>query len=328
MNVRLSCLCLMISLSSFAQEDYTQFIECRKIKWASEAVDTIRFTEINLSLQLRQDLLHGKIKTALADENFKLDNKRYADAELVRQRIAPNRVMQTVDEDGNVTGSMMDADDPLFDEKYFDTLTNDLIEATRIFYIEKGKLLTYTPWLSVKHNAYTSWRENLGITNTFHTAFNNSYKNRRSLFRKAIFLGQANKKWDLHSSGSKMLKQLYEQNLIEALWPYINNKSYRLYDITRSAPIDFANVDYSLIDNRIISVPDYDSQGNPVVSTVPFPPLPLSEIQTLDIREDWFFNPKKHKAFSRIKTVILYARVWHDGVQDTEASPILKIVME
>lgn len=311
----------------FGQQDYTGFIKCQNISWAASVNDTLRFPDLNLNLQFRQELIDKKIKASLADENFQLTKRTGVNADAIRSRIAPDRVIQKVDEEGNSTGSVMEAEDPLFSEKYFDSLTANLLEAQEIIFIRKGKLMTYIPWLSPKYMVYTSWGERLGMANAFNTAFNNSYKIKRSLSRNAKLIGQSQKHFSLESLEPKMLKQLYEQNFLEALWPYLDKHFYKFYDLTRSSPIELKNIDKSLVDNRELTIPVYDSTGKMTAQKIPFPPLTPSDVQEIGISEDWYYNERKQKAFSKIRTITLYAKVWHNGIQQDTASPILNIVV-
>lgn len=328
MKILLFGLFSLVALHCSAQEDYTTFIQCRKISWAANTSDTLRFSSQNLNLLFRQNLIDNKIKVSLSDENFQLKKRNNADADAIRNRIAPNRILQTANEQGKITGSVKESLDPLFSEKYFDSLTANLLETQEIIFIKNGKPLTYIPFVSAKYNVYTSWGEKLGIANAFNTAFNNCYKLRRSLSRKAMMIGQTQKHYVLKSLEAKMLKQLYEQNFVEALWPHLNNKYYHFYDLTRSSPIKLKNIDKSLIDNREMTVQVYDSTGQLNAQKVPFLPLSHADIQEVRISEEWFYNEKKQKVFSKIKTITLYAKVWRNGIQQETASPILNIAVD
>lgn len=328
MKILLFYLLCLVTTCTYGQNDYTNFIACKKITWAADATDTLRFSDFNLSLYLREKLVAKKIKVSLPVDEFQLKHSVNADVGQIRQKVAPNRVAQMIDGEGNNTGEVMEADDPLFSEKYFDSLTNDILEANEILYIRNGRLLTYTPWLSVKYNVYTSWGEKLGIANAFNTAFKSSTKIRSSLKRKAIHVGQSKKRWTLTSGNIKMLKQLYEQNILEALWPHLNEKYYSFYDVENSARIDFKNINSSIINSQEIRVPVYDSLGNAGVQIVPFPPLSLLDFIEVEITQNWFFNKKKNQAYSKITNIVFYAKKWHNGVQDKLASPALNIVVE
>jgi hypothetical protein len=43
-----------------------------------------------------------------------------------------------MDAEGNITATVVEAEDPLFSTRYFDEQTSDLVEVQQILYIESG----------------------------------------------------------------------------------------------------------------------------------------------------------------------------------------------
>jgi hypothetical protein len=57
-----------------------------------------------------------------------------------------------------------------------------------------------------------------------------------------------------------MLKQLYGQNLLQAIWPYLHRKQYEFYRMDSSIKIPFEKINMSLVSNP--AVPQYNAEGN------------------------------------------------------------------
>ncbi len=319
-------LCL-ISQTIFGQNIFTKFVSQSSVQWAAHTVDTFHFSSPNLSLLLRKAFDRGAIKVGAADG---LSNGMIAlnsQKASILERIAPHRVMQVVDENGNPAGTTMEAENPLFSSNYFDSLVNDLVEIPQILFIQHGQLKTYVPWVSPRYTVTTSWGQRLGTANAFSTAFNTSRKICARQTKNALPLGRSSKLIQLDTAGQlSMLKQLYEQNLLEALWPSLHKKQTQIIRLDSLTIVPFEKMNTALLPNAVLSVPIYDEAGN-VSSESNAPnvqPLDASSFSQLELVQDWYYHAKHNKLFSRISHLVLYA----DNFKNGRSEPILKIMLK
>ena len=321
----------LFAQTAFCQNSYTKFIEKSSVKWAASLSDTCHFTNPNLSLLLREKFNNGSIKAGLFEGGFNEKLKKKLAKETIINRIAPNRVTQIADDAGNITGTTIEAENPLLSSKYFDSETNDLVEVQQILYIQSGKLKSHTPWVSPKYAVFTSWGQKLGIANAFSTGFNTSRCMAVSTKKKAVLLGNRFTMIPLDSAQHPgIIKQLYGYNLLQALWPYLHKKNYKIYRIDSSRLIPFSMITRSLIDNQQLNIPLYDAEGNLSNKTVVQEDFPLnpSDFSAMELVQEWHYHSKKNRIFNNISHIILYARKWRNGQQEAVASPILKIMLK
>ncbi len=322
---------ILFTQTAFCQNSYTKFIEKSSVKWAASLTDTCHFTNPNLNLLLREKFNNGSIKAGLFEGGFNEKLKKKLAKETIINRIAPNRVTQIADDAGNITGTTIEAENPLLSSKYFDSETNDLVEVQQILYIQSGKLKSHTPWVSPKYAVFTSWGQKLGIANAFSTGFNTSRCMAASTKKKAVLLGNRFTMIPLDSAQHPgIIKQLYGYNLLQALWPYLHKKNYKIYRIDSSRLIPFSMITRSLIDNQQLNIPLYDAEGNLSNKTVVQEDFPLnpSDFSVMELVQEWHYHSKKNRLFNNISHIILYARKWRNGQQEAVASPILKIMLK
>ncbi len=324
---------LIISLlwqTSFSQNMFTKFIENKSVQWAVNMNDTFHFANPNLSLILRNKFNAAQIKVSSIEDDKNISKINYASKDAVISRIAPDNKITRIDAQGNVSEIMAYADNPLFSSYYFDAQTNDLVEIQQILYLQSGRLKSYIPWVSPKYSVYTSWGEKLGVANVFNTAFNKQRKTAASLKKKVQLLGSTKTMMRLDTS-KNMLKQLYAQNLLQALWPHLHKKQYEIYRADSAIKIPFEKINKTLVDTQQINIPQYDAEGNITaykILTQQDQPLELSSITGVEIIQHWFYKAKKNIVFNTIEQLVLYAHKWNNGQLDGLASPILKIMLQ
>ncbi|MBC7867685.1 MAG: hypothetical protein H7X88_09130 [Gloeobacteraceae cyanobacterium ES-bin-316] len=331
MKILISLFLYLVSPRIFCQDTFIKFVSKSSVQWAAQATDTFHFKTPNLSLLLRERFNKGDIKVGIT-EPAALGKVEYVPSkEAILERIAPNRVKQIVDEEGNITGTAIDAENPLFSTTYFDSLVNDLVEIPQVMYIESGKLKTYTAWVSPKYAVFTSWGQRLGISNAFSTAFNTSRSFSSKQFKNSILLGRSAAQLKLDSTGQlQMIKQLYAQNLLQALWPWLHTKHYQIIRLDSAVTIPFEKLNMSLLNNQILNIPKYDEEGNISNRTVNLSAQPLdpSAFTKLEIVQDWFYYEKGNKVFSRIQHLVLYAYKYKNNQVEAQATPVLKIMLK
>ncbi len=328
---RFSCfLLLLISQLAFSQKQFTKFAEKRPVTWAAFVADTVRFKEPNLSLILRQRLIDNRIKagTVSWEEPFAINKN--TPKQTITERIAPDQVSQVVNENGDYVATVKVAEDPLLSTKYFDDDIKDLVEIAQVIYVEKGKVKSFATWVSPKQFVYTSWQQKLGMTNAFSTAFNTCRKFTRRQQKQSISLGSsATRLLPDSTSNLKMIKQLYEHQLLEEIWPAISSNKYEIIAIDSARSISFAGMTQSLLGDFTISTPVYDEEGNiEKYQTMPALALKATSFTGMELQQEWYYHIKKNKLFTRPTALLLHAPKRTKASSEPIASPILKILLK
>jgi len=322
-------LCL-VSQTIFCQNTFTKFITKSSVQWAADVTEPFHFNAPNLSLLLRERFNQGAIKVGITEGLANTSIEKNIPIESILLRIAPNRVQQIAGENGNVTGTTVEAENPLFSPSYFDSLVNDLVEIPQILYIQSGQLKSYIPWVSPKYAVFTSWGQRLGIANAFSTAFNTCRRISSRQKRSAVLLGRSSTPIQQDSTSQvQMLKQLYAQSLLQAMWPSLNTKNYQIFRLDSLSIIPFEKINMTLLDDAILNVPIYDAEGKLSNQTVTAAaqPLQASAFTKVELVQDWFYYAKDNKLFSRLQHLILYAHKYKNGRAEAQAVPVLKIML-
>jgi len=323
-----SLLCLF-SQTIFCQNTFTKFITKSSVQWAADVTEPFHFNAPNLSLLLRERFDKGAIKVGITEGLANTRIKKNTSIESVLNRIAPNRVQQIAGE-RNVTGTTFEAENPLFSPSYFDSLVNDLVEIPQILYIQSGQLKSFIPWVSPKYAVSTSWGQRLGIANAFSTAFNTCRRISSRQKRNAVLVGSSSTLIQPDSTlQPKMLKQLYAQSLLQALWPSLNTNNYQIIRIDSLSIVPFEKINMSLLDDAISNVPIYDAEGKLSNETVTATAQPLEALAFTKVQlvQDWFYYAKDNILFSRLQHLILYAHKYKNGRAEAQAVPVLKIML-
>lgn len=331
MKKRSLTILLFVSQFASSQNPFTKFTNKAGVQWAAYSTDTLHFSQPNLSLLLRERFNNGNIKVAFIDDNLNFKKRNYSNKEAVLQRIAPHRMSEIIEDNGNKYSTILSAENPLFSSEYFDEQTNDLIEAQEILYIQSGKLQSYIPWLSLKQTVTTSWGEKLGITKTFSTGFHHKRKINKRISHQSIFLGSRFHTLPTNTATieKSMIKQIYGRNILETLWQSFPGKNYNFINPENNLPLLFSEIDKTLLDSSVMSIPVYDENGDIKSKqnlTLKGEPLDLYNIDSIQLFQHWYYSKKKNILFSKIESLTLYAKKWKQGLQDAVSSPVLKIV--
>ncbi len=322
-------LCCLLTRDCFSQDIFVKFVESRKIQFATQLPDTFHFGDPNLSLLIRQRLSRENIKAVLPTEEKTGNKIKYARPEEIRARIAPNKEVKVIDEDGNVTATVVESEDPLFAARYFDEQTRDMVEIPQVIYIESGKLRSYIPYFSTKYAVSTSWGQKLGISNAFNTGYNKNRKLSSRVKRRSKLLAGTKTLVRLDTVQSQnLLKQLYGQNLLQALWPHFHKKQFEIYRMDSMIKIPFEKLNMGLVSQ--INVPVYSEDGTLEgstkfpVETLPLLPAAVGEMQVV---QNWFYNERKNILFSNITELLLFpASNFSQSVP--QGKPVLKILLK
>jgi hypothetical protein len=308
MKISMLVLCLMISNLISAQNKFNRFVEGKKIQWAADFTDTFHFSNPNLSEMLRMQLLEGKIKAGLIEDQESMAKISYENLTSVLYRMRPNAEI--------APAAFRDS---LFSGSAFDTQTKDLVEIRDIIYIEKGKLNALAYAVSPKYTVQTSWGMVLGISNLFTTAFNDKKTTSRSVLKKAIPIGSSRRRLNMDEQAGQPLKQLYGQNLLDALWPYLGSKNYEIYRIDSNKRISVAEIGLGLLD-----VPVYDVNGNMAGKAAA--KLTPESFSSLEILQNWSYHKEKNLLFGRISEIILYFNI--GSAEEKFLKPLVRILVK
>jgi len=322
---------LVYSQTLLSQDKYSRFIEKSTVVWAADFTDTFHFSNPNLSYLLRERLTKGEIKASIIENEFEKTVKNNVSADDIINRVAPNREKQITDDAGNIISTIKETENPLLSSHYFDSQTNNILELHQILYLQSGILKSYIPWVSPKYSVYTSWGEKLGIANAFSTGFKESRCIKKPIRKKAILLSSTSTTIILDTAVKmKMIKQLYANNLLQALWPYLAKKNYQIYLADSSIQIPVSKMTESLINPGVIQIPVYDSEGNISSQKITLQDhlLTPASFTSIELMQDWFYHAKSNTAFNKITHIILRAPKWNNGKKDDKESDILKIMLQ
>lgn len=329
MRQTLLLLSLLFSVEGFCQDRFTKFVQQKQIVFATQITDTIHFSDPNVSLLLRQHLSAGKIRSIIPSEE-KIQVLKYAGPDEVRMRIAPNQVVKLVDGEGNETGTVVDPTDPLLHSRYFDEQTQDLLEVPQILYVECGRLKSHIPYVSTKYAVIPSWGQKLGISNAFHTAINTDRRLSSRTIKKATALGNSKTiiRLDTVNSNTLLLKVLYGQNLLEALWPSLHKKDYLFSRMDTQQAIPFKKLHMGLLSGMAVPVYDADGRVSATKSPMDAQPLLPTAFNEMQLSQSWFYNEKKNVFFTRITEVTLYAPDANNAPGIRVNKAVLKILLK
>lgn len=285
---------------------FDNFVEKPSVQWAMYAIDTIRFEKINLNALLRKRYRNNEIKGTSGLQRF---------AGLMGSYLSNDKL-------DTMTFS------PGGPNYQFDKYADNLLEIAEIFYVKKeGSINSYIPWVSPKMSVITPAGTYLGTTLYFSTAYNFKYEYRGKKNDKHIGLGSTSKTIRLDSSYKyDMLKQLYGNNMLEAIWKDLLT-NHKVYYAVNNKELKPDELTLTLEDNVKISVPVYDSVGNITGSaTQPSRPLNPSDFSAMEIMQDWQYNETRNIVTSEIKEIILIGNYKPDAETATQTRPVLRIV--
>jgi len=291
---------------SIGQHPYHSFVESSSVKWAAYANDTFRFNSLNLNLYLRNQLLKNKIEARLtADDNF---SQIKVTIDSVEQRISSNRFIRRVDDDGIITEEAVIVTNQLYNSTFFNSFTNNLIDVQQVIYVKDGRLLSHVAWVSPMYDVVTTMGTALGISNAFNTAFNTKTIFKQRWKKKSISLGTTYKKHLLNPSAANLpvLKPLYGNNLLQAIWPSIHQPHFTFQQPTTGRALSKEALTMFLLDSTTAKIPVYNSEGN--ISSYQMVdlknvPLPLNSIPFVVLEQEWFYHQKQNKLYSTIVSI-------------------------
>jgi len=320
---------LFLTATGFTQHAHLPFVEKSSIKWAAYANDTFRFTELNLNLFLRDQLVNNKIEARLTDYDHNTQIKVTVDS--VKERISPNKILKVIDNTGNVVNEMVAAQNQLYDDRYFNPFTNNLVDIQQVIFVEDGRLRSHIAWVSPMYFVVTSMGMELGISNAFQTAFNSNPTIKKKWKKKALYLGKSSKKYMLNllTAGTPLLKPMYGKNLLEAIWPYLGKKDMLLQDPSSLTMLSIKDISMFLLDSSVVEVPVYNEKGAIIEykkTDLKDIPIPLTNVPFVMLEQEWFYISSQNKIYSNILSIECWSNKTHQGKVDELPAPFLKII--
>jgi hypothetical protein len=307
---------ICLSNSCFAQLPvdgatlFDSFIKKAGIEWALYNMDSIHFKEKNLSELLRTRFTKGEIKASLAILNAgQLNGKPvlYSKDEIDHRLFHPHD-MPMYDSLGNIIKQSTGQENSI-PSNLFDSTSYNAVDIFQLFYIEKGVLRSYVPFVSPKMSITTSTGIFLGCTDYFSTCFNYSHRYKPRSGNKVVFLSQT-KKMVLQDSmyWSGKLKEFYGRDLVRTLWPYLLNKKLAIADVETNKKLAIEDIIKDVALNDPSRNPNYDSMLLANIISPYTEHLTLSYITSLQVVQDWFYDQTKNIVFNKVLELHVYMK--------------------
>ena len=321
MTKKLTLIFLFASQVLFAQNkplptQFDKFVNKPGIEWAAYASDTVNFTNAGLNNLLLKRISKNEIKASKPVESrtAETDKITYCPLDSIDQAFYGDRIDIMMDSTG--TQYFMKREVPEKDSSNFKRT-----EVTQILYIEKGKLKSYIPFITPTLPVYMSTGKYIGERFYFTSCYNYTYNNKPRNKSKLIFLMQTKKMISLATTQNDQLKEMYGQNLVEAIWPHVLKNKIDVFAIKDNWKLKREELDISIAVNEPILVPIYDSAGNVISYVVTSKPVDMNRFTDVQLVQDWYYDHKRNKIYSNIKELILFLKK-----DDKEMAPVLRLV--
>ena len=321
MTKKLTLIFLFASQNLFAQNkpqptQFDKFVNKPGIEWAAYASDTVNFTNAGLNNLLLKRISKNEIKASKPVESrtAETDKITYCPLDSIDQAFYGDRIDIMMDSTG--TQYFMKREVPEKDSSNFKRT-----EVTQILYIEKGKLKSYIPFITPTLPVYMSTGKYIGERFYFTSCYNYTYNNKPRNKSKLIFLMQTKKMISLATTQNDQLKEMYGQNLVEAIWPHVLKNKIDVFAIKDNWKLKREELDISIAVNEPILVPIYDSAGNVISYVVTSKPVDMNRFTDVQLVQDWYYDHKRNKIYSNIKELILFLKK-----DDKEMAPVLRLV--
>ena len=317
MLVKLTAVLLFTCMMSTAQmtrirslNRFDKFTEQKKIEWAAYVTDTIHPAAYATTGTLLNRFQNGEIRIyapftregLMAGDAIQQLNK----TELEQRSFAP----------GMTTATNRVNNNPEL-----------IIEAEEIFYIERGNLRSYVPWVTAKKSVYTSGGIFIGTSNYISAGINYKHDLSTSRRRNLIFIGSKKRRFSIDSiPKADMLKETFGMNFVETIWNDISRSGNEVIDVRNGQNIVVKNL-YDVVFPSPISIPLYDSSG--VITryeNVNEPASPLL-FKKVEIDENWYYDAIKNCFLNNITAITLFWRSQWPGT-DKDWKPTIKIIFK
>jgi hypothetical protein len=122
------------------------------------------------------------------------------------------------------------------------------------------------------------------------------------------------------------LKEMYGQNLLQALWPSVLNNKIEVFSID-NRKLKPEELDITLAFNEPVLAPVYDSAGSVRSYLVISNPIDMKRFTDVQLVQDWYYDYRKNKVYSYIKEMVLYL-IKFNKIKEKDAEPVLRLVFK
>ena len=99
---------------------------------------------------------------------------------------------------------------------------------------------------------------------------------------------------------------MFGHNIIETLWPYIENNKIVLYSVPENKKITLHEINKeNLLNLQTVNVPIYDSVGNLSGTKLIVTEIISTIFDRIIITQEWYYNETKNIVFCKIPDAIL-----------------------
>ncbi|MFC4261693.1 hypothetical protein ACFOWM_02275 [Ferruginibacter yonginensis] len=314
-------LCYNIAVAQVSKTTVNAFVEKPTVQWAIY-YDEVKLKNEALSKQLLFDYKATKLRCfdPITNGN-KLENKitYYDKLTLKNLETKFTEVLKQVDENNDVVETTTLANDHF--EAY---IQNNAIITQQILYVENGRLQSKVTRASITKNIITPSGNNLGEAAIVSFA-NNSTNKTKQPTDKIIDVGVTKitlLNEDL--AANYYIKKMYNQPLIDVLWPYIENNKIKCYDMQENKLLKFPLIpDKNDLKLEVVNIPTYDSLGNLFIKKV-FSNVNEKSFNKIAIEQQWYYNATQQIFYNKVVAAYLY---FNDiNKNETYDKPLLKIV--
>ena len=123
------------------------------------------------------------------------------------------------------------------------------------------------------------------------------------------------------------LKEMYGNNLLETLWPYVLEGKIDAFYPDSSRKLKPGELNVSLAYNEPLLIPLYDDAGNIVGFTAITDPIDTKIFTDIQLLQDWYYDHKRNKVYSYIKQIVLYLSKFNKNEVE-EPVPVLRLVFK
>ena len=321
---------ILLSSISYAQDrtgatQFDEFISKSAIEWAAYVNDEVKFEKVQLNRLLLERLIKKEIKATLP-VYYGLNDANpitYLDKDSVDNvMLYPGNRLLPYDSTGNDP-----AIDPETSKNGLHTDSLIFTDIIQILYVENGRLKSYVPWVSPMMPIRTSQGLYLGSGDYFSTCFSFRYNHPQRKKRKDMFLTETKRRINLDSAGViSNIKQLYDRNLVETLWPFILEGKPGAFSVETDTRLKKEEINEYLLNKTRIAVPVYDSTGTPSGFEYRRTVFEPGKITRIELVQDWYYSRKDNIVFNKIKELFLYVKTASADEENPGYRPVLKIV--
>jgi hypothetical protein len=302
---------LLQSSGVFAQNYYpiqktqlNKFVEDRDIEWAIYKNDSLFTDKPDLRDILIKKAIKNRIKVIFPmDEGSSVENKiTYFTSKECSDLIYDRSLVLPAYSEGASIKLMTKVKEKI-------DLTEPVgeLRLSQILYVRNGIIYSNVNRVSPKLTIYSAGGLYFGKADLFSTGLNNKLTNFNSKSDKIIFLKKTTTELYVDSiKKENKLKEMYGHNIIETLWPYIENNKIALYSVPENKKITLTEINSeNLLNLQTVNIPMYDSVGNLsgtkriITETIP------TIFDRIRITQEWYYNETKNIVFCKIPDAIL-----------------------